>query len=187
MTFYIKIGLCLLAVLSFFAFKHHYDEGIRDEVRAAEVAPVKAAWEKDKADRLLAYSRMTTQWVVASQEAERLKKEMDDDQARRAAATRARVAAIPKPVSDVRIPVVAGVLNADDAVDGSGAPSTGAANQPGKDTPASPGASDDTTVGLWAEWSATMKDMYSSCRNQVIGFIGFYNGLLAKQAKEIQP
>lgn len=183
-----KLGMAVAALLFLLGLKHHYDEGIREDVRAREVEPLKAAWEKDKAERLRAYSTLMTEYVGATQEAERAKKERDDVIRKADQDRRARVAAIPRAVADVRVPLVAGVLNAQPTGDerGSGA-AAGSAGQPAGGTTTAPAGADDTTVGMWADWSATMIDLYDSCRAQVVGLLDWYGGLRAKSLRGLQP
>jgi hypothetical protein len=191
-TFWVKVGIVVFVIAAFFGFKKNYDDGIRDEVRRNEVAPLQAAWDKDKSDRNHAFTKVMVDYVTASQEAEQAKKERDNALHEAELARHARVAAIPRNVADVRVPVVASVLNAGSAGIERSTPATAAGtSEPKHDAAASArpavSTSDETTVGLWAEWSATMQDLYSSCRDQVTGLLDFYNGLRAKQAKELQP
>lgn len=168
---WVKLGAILTAVLFVMGYKHQYDERRRGEGRAE----IQAKWEVDKAARIRAFSDKQREYVEASLEAEQLKKDRDAELFKRQQDAKRRLAAIPKDVADTRIPVVAGVLNGTDHSAGT-AP---AAGQPERDPTGSP-ANSDTTVGLWAQWSETMKGLYESCRSEVIGLVTHYNNLREK-------
>jgi hypothetical protein len=176
----IYLGIAAVVFGSFQYQKHKYDESRRAEGRAE----VQTKWDADKAERLRAYAKLMSDYVGAQQDAERLQKEKDDARKVRENAARQRADAIPRAVRDMRIPLVAGVLNDvhSDAGGGTAAPATGGSAVGAAAGPADPrAAGGDTSVGLWADWSVTMRDvLYAQCVDTLTGLQNFYNNLRSK-------
>ena len=181
----IYLGIAALVYGTVAYQKHKYDEGRRAEGRAE----VQAKWDADKAKRLRAYAQLMTDYVAAQQDAAQLQKEKDDARNIRENAARQRAEALPRSVRDMRIPLVAGVLNDVPSNGASGPPST-AAGRASVDAPArapDPSAS-DTSVGLWADWSVTMRDvLYAHCVDTLTGLQRYYENLRSKQPQGETP
>jgi hypothetical protein len=175
----IYLGIAAFAYGTFQYQKHKYDESRRAEGRAE----VQAKWDADKAERLRAFSKLMSDYVGAQQDAERLQKEKDDARKIRENAARQRADAIPRAVRDMRIPLVAGVLNDvhPDAGSSPSAPSAGGSAVGSATGTAGTSTTGDTSVGLWADWSVTMRDvLYAQCVDTLTGLQKFYNNLRSK-------
>jgi hypothetical protein len=129
---------------------------------------------------------MTTKWITAQVDGEKAGKERDELHAQMATDAATRRAALPAAVADTRVPLVAGLLN-DVFVPYPAATSRAAGGAAAR--PAAPAAVADTSVGLWVDWSITMKDLYTACRDEVIGWQSFYQTLRDRQGKpeEVTP
>ena len=111
------------------------------------------------------------QKVAADQAAADAAKEKT--RARQMADANARIKSLSAALGATRVPDVAWVLNRSisDQAD-----AARPAAKPDQDTAtAAQGA--DTTVGLWAQWSTDVINLYTACRDQTIGWISFYNDL----------
>lgn len=158
----------LALVLIVAGLKHGYDERRRDEGRAE----IREQWDADKAARLKAFTEMTTRWVTAQQEADANLKKLDTERQRRLDDAKRHALALPPADAGMRFPASAvGVL--DDARN-SDAETARPAGQPAGGPAA---AAADSTVGLVTQWAVDVIGYYNACRDQVIGWQGFYHSL----------
>lgn len=179
----IYLGLTALVLGTIQYQKNKYDEARRDEGRAE----VQQKWDADKAERVRAFAKLMTDYVTAQQDADRLQKEKEDARKVRENEARQRAAALPRVVRDMRIPLVAGVLNDGVPADAGSASTAPASGGPAVGATSAP-ASTDTSVGLWTEWSIKMRDdLYATCVNKLVGLQKFYLDLLSKQQKGAKP
>lgn len=169
----LALGLILLGL------KHSYDEDRRAEGRAE----VQAKWDADKAARLRAYTAMTTQWVTAQLDADRLAQQLATERQGRIDDAKKRAHNLPPADAALRFPASArSVLN--DAV-GTAEP----AETPRPTSSSASGAAtaaEDSRVDLVTQWAVDVIGFYNACRDQVIGWQKFYAALRAAQP-EVNP
>lgn len=176
MPFWIK-GLILLGVVvALFGLKNSYDEGRRDEGRAE----IQALWDVDKAARIKAFAEMTTQWITAKTDLERLAKEREDERNIRLNKAQERARRLPAAVANVRIPGSAiRVLN--DAVGDSATAPPAAGEVP--HAAAGPAQDPDATVAALVDWGLKCIAAYDQARQYVTDVVGFYEALRAAQGQ----
>jgi hypothetical protein len=171
----VALGLFLAVAGWIQSKKHTYDESLRNEGRAE----VQAKWEVDKAERIKAFSAMTSQWASAAVDAEKAQKELSAQRLERINHAKQQVRSLPATDAHVRFPASA-VRLLDDAA-GHPTPPAGSAAQPDGSPSAGTG---DSSVELVTGWALTVIDLYEACRQQVHGWINFYDQLRTTQGKD---
>lgn len=164
---YAVIALALFAA----GLKHGYDDRRRDEGRAE----IQSKWDADKAERLRAYTAMTTKWITAQTDAEKAIKERDDARAHKFDQAKTRAAELPEHLAAMPVPFES-VVVLNDAIRQSSV-----AGPAGKSEDAAAGPAADSTVGAFTQWGTGVIDMYDACRERVRNWESFYDTLRKQQ------
>ncbi len=162
------MGMIALAI-AFFAFKHHYDEGKRDEGRTE----IQEKWDVDKAQRIKALADMALLWSNQLDRTEAETRKRENAQRATTAALEQRSTALS------RAPTV--VISSDAARlwgdVGPGSAGAGTAD-PAKPEPRAVSFSESALLGFVVAAKAAYEDavgLFHSCRDTLNGYLTTFN------------